>query len=210
MTENFVKILKKLKALKFLVPVLIILAILFCLTPGYERAMPVPPEQRLLTWAQPLPDSKIGNFYKLSDDIYRGDRPTPDDLKELQKRGIKTLLDLEYFYTDRYAITKSQTNFKFLHVRMNPWNIKDEDIVTALNILTDKNNYPIYVHCKHGSDRTGVVIAMYRIIVQGWSKEAAITEMKGGGYGFHLIWGNIPEYLENVDVEKIKAQKKAP
>lgn len=196
----------KLKRLyRFFLPLIILFGIIIAVTPGYERAVPIPQSERPLTWAQPLADSKVGNFYKVTDGIYRGDRPTPNDLKDLQSRGIKTLLDLEFFYTDRYAIAESKTSFKFLHVRMNPWHIEDEDIVEALNILTDKNNYPIYIHCKHGSDRTGVVIAMYRIVVQGWSKEDAIAEMKGGGYGFHLIWGNIPEYIKNVDVEKIKS-----
>lgn len=205
MTENFFKIFKRLKAHKFLLVILLILAVFFYIAPGYETSTPLPQSERPLTWAQPLTDSKIGNFYKVTDGVYRGDRPTAEDLKELQSRGIKTLLDLETFHTDRYVIAESKTNFKFLHIRMNPWDIDDDDIVTALDILTDKNNFPIYVHCKHGSDRTGVVIAMYRIVVQGWSKEDAIAEMKGGGYGFHLIWENIPEYIQKVDVEKIKS-----
>lgn len=203
--ETFYAIVKSPKFYRVFLPIVIIFAGIFYVAPGYEKATPLPQSERPLTWAQPLTESKIGNFYKVTDGIYRGDRPTAEDLKELQTRGIKTLLDLETFHTDRYVIAESKTNFKFLHVRMNPWDIDDEDIVTALDILTDKNNYPIYVHCKHGSDRTGVVIAMYRIVVQGWSKEDAIAEMKGGGYGFHLIWENIPKYLQNVDVQKIKS-----
>lgn len=203
--ETIYAIIKSSKFLRVFLPIIILFALFFYFAPGSERAVPVPQADRPLTWAQPLLDSKITNFYKVSDNIYRGDRPTPDDLKDLQNRGIKTILDLEYFYTDRYKISESKTNFKFLHVRMNPWDIDDADIVTALDILTDKNNYPIYVHCQHGSDRTGVVIAMYRIIVQGWIKDDALAEMKGGGYGFHLIWANIPEYIKNVDIAKIKS-----
>ena len=44
---------------------------------------------------------------------------------------------------------------------------------------------PFFVHCQHGSDRTGVCIAAYRIVVQGWTKQDAIREMTGGNYGFH-------------------------
>ena len=202
--ETLYAILKSPKFYRVFLPIFVLFAAIFILAPGYEKATPVPQSERPLTWAQPLPDSQIGNFYKVTNDIYRGDRPTVNDLKDLQARGIKTILDLEAFYTDRYVIAESQTHFKFLHVRMNPWNIENEDIVTALKILTDKNNYPIYVHCQHGSDRTGVVIAMYRIIIQDWTKDDAIAEMKGGGYGFHLIWKNIPEYIQKVDVVKIK------
>jgi len=188
-----------------LISLVIFLTPVIYFAPGYEVSTPVADSARPQTWAKPVKDTEIGNFYKVTNGIYRGDRPTADDLKELQKLGIKTLLDLEYFHTDRYTITESKTNFKFLHIRMNPWDIDDEDIISALDILTDKNNYPIYVHCKHGSDRTGVVIAMYRIVIQGWNKEDAIEEMKGGGYGFHLIWENIPEYIRKVDANKIKS-----
>lgn len=204
--ETLYAIIKSPKFLRVFLPIIIIFVGIFYLAPGYETSTPVPQSERPLTWAQPVTDSKIDNFYKVTDGIYRGDRPTADDLIELQNLGVKTLLDLEYFHTDRYVVAESKTNFKFLHIRMNPWDIDDEDIVTALDILTDKNNYPIYVHCKHGSDRTGVVIAMYRIVVQGWTKEEAITEMKGGGYGFHIIWENIPEYIQKVDIQKIKSQ----
>lgn len=44
------------------------------------------------------------------------------------------------------------------------------------------------VHCWHGSDRTGAVIAAYRIVQQGWSQHDAIDEMINGGYGFHPIF----------------------
>ena len=43
---------------------------------------------------------------------------------------------------------------------------------------------PVLVHCKHGADRTGCIVALYRIVFQSWSKEAAIDEMHNGGYGF--------------------------
>jgi protein tyrosine/serine phosphatase len=48
--------------------------------------------------------------------------------------------------------------------------------------------------------------AMYRIVVQGWTKDEAIKEMVDGGYGFHPVWSNIINYVKNVDVEKIKRE----
>ena len=44
------------------------------------------------------------------------------------------------------------------------------------------------MHCQQGADRTGTMMAFYRIAVQGWPKDDAIAEMKNGGYGFHSIW----------------------
>ena len=60
------------------------------------------------------------------------------------------------------------------------------------------------LHCHHGADRTGLVIAMYRIIYQGWTKDAALDELLHGGYGYHAMWKNIPSYIKHADVEKIR------
>ena len=65
---------------------------------------------------------------------------------------------------------------------------------------------PVLVHCQHGADRTGSMIAVYRVIVQGWSKDDAIREMKEGGYGFHRIWGNLPEWIENLDIDGVRRE----
>ena len=72
--------------------------------------------------------------------------------------------------------------------------------------LRDAHKGPFLIHCKHGADRTGLMSAMFRIVEQGWSKEAAIREMVNGGYGYHRVWGNIVRYIEQVDVERIRAR----
>ena len=71
-------------------------------------------------------------------------------------------------------------------------------------MLRRPENGPFLIHCQHGADRTGLMSAMYRIIEQGWTKEAAIREMIEGGYGYHPMWRNIIRYIEQVDVEKIR------
>jgi hypothetical protein len=52
--------------------------------------------------------------------------------------------------------------------------------------------------------------ALYRIAVQGWSKEAAIEEMVRGGYGFHGVWENLKEYVAELDIEDIKRRAGLP
>ena len=65
---------------------------------------------------------------------------------------------------------------------------------------------PVLVHCKHGSDRTGMMVAVYRVVVQGWEKGAAVDEMTHGGYGFHAVWENLQDYVMALDVAGIRAQ----
>jgi protein tyrosine/serine phosphatase len=81
---------------------------------------------------------------------------------------------------------------------------ENEDIVRFLQIVTDSNSTPVFVHCKHGADRTGTMCAIYRIAVQNWSKDEAIAEMIGGGFGFHKIWMNLVDDIRDLDIDEIK------
>jgi protein tyrosine/serine phosphatase len=77
-------------------------------------------------------------------------------------------------------------------------------VVTFLKIVADTNNLPVFVHCQRGADRTGMICAMYRVAVCGWTKEAAIQEMKEGGFAFNPGWENLVNYIEHADVEALK------
>jgi hypothetical protein len=97
------------------------------------------------------------------------------------------------------------TSLKGVRIRMEAWDPEFGQIVRAMRILSDPSGAPYFVHCQHGADRTGMVSAVYRMAVQGWSKDEAIAEMTDGGYGFHSIWTDIPKFLKKLDVEKVKA-----
>jgi len=62
----------------------------------------------------------------------------------------------------------------------------------------------VLVHCLHGADRTGTMCAVYRMVVEGWSKEDAIKELTEGGYGFHEVWENMKKWLDTVNVEELR------
>lgn len=87
---------------------------------------------------------------------------------------------------------------------MKPWHPEDKEAVRFLKTVTDKSKTPVFVHCQRGADRTGVMCAIYRIVVQDWSKQQAIEEMTKGGFGFHTAWVNLIEYIKDLDIEKIK------
>ena len=91
-------------------------------------------------------------------------------------------------------------------MRPNPfWDVEDAQVVRTLKLLRDADKAPFLIHCQHGADRTGLMVAMFRIVEQGWSKADAIEEMRKGGFGFHALWRNIPRYINKADVEKIRA-----
>ncbi|HCT30793.1 MAG TPA: protein tyrosine phosphatase [Bacteroidales bacterium] len=148
-----------------------------------------------------IKSANLMNLFKVSDDIYRSEQPDKDDFLELSRIGIKSVLNLRTTKTDDEAIGKLP--IKPYLVAMNAGSVSDKDIIAALKIIKSAPK-PMLIHCRHGSDRTGVVVAMYRIVFQGWSKEAALDELLHGGFGFHEYYKNIPEYIKNVNIDAIK------
>ncbi len=153
-------------------------------------------------WAVPMDKPGLPNLHKITDNLYRGAQPTEDGIKELKKMGVATVINLRSFHSDRDEI--GDTGLAYEHIHMKAWHPEDEDIVRFLQIVTDPKRQPVFFHCQHGADRTGTMCAVYRIAVQGWSKEDAIDELVNGGYNFHGIWKNLKKYIMELDIEKIK------
>jgi protein tyrosine phosphatase (PTP) superfamily phosphohydrolase (DUF442 family) len=156
------------------------------------------------TWAQPVNLAGVPNLYRVSEGLYRGDQPSPQGMQNLKKLGVKTILNLRSFHSDRDEI--SETGLAYEHIFMKPWHPEEEDAVRFLKMVTDPKRTPVLVHCQHGADRTGAMIAVYRITVQGWSKAEAIREMTEGGYGFHQTWSNLPRWIQRLNIDRIKRQ----
>ena len=158
--------------------------------------------ERPAQWAAPITMAGVGNLHKINEGLYRSAQPTKEGMKNLEKMGIKTVINLRSFHSDSDELSGTELLNDALSVKA--WHIEDEDIIRVLRIIRKKENGPFLIHCLHGADRTGVMSALYRIVVQGWTKEDALKEMVDGGYGFHPVWTNIITYVKNVDVEKIK------
>lgn len=153
-------------------------------------------------WAQPLELPGLPNLHKVCDGLYRGAQPTAEGMKELEKLGVKTVVNLRFVFSDRDEL--KGTSLGYEHVNMTTlWPVK-EDVVRFLRIVTDPNRTPVFVHCQYGADRTGTIVAVYRIAVQGWSKDEAIEEMTKGGFGHHAIYKNLVEFIRELDIDGIK------
>lgn len=155
-------------------------------------------------WAVPMPLPGAGNFYKINDHLYRSEQPSRQGMKNLEKMGIKTIINLRPFHSDKSRLKGTKLSVEDIDVKT--WHIEDEDVIKVLKFIRKKENGPFLIHCQHGADRTGLMIAMYRIVEQGWSKDEAVKEMVEGGYGFHPIWSNIIDYINNVNIEKITSE----
>lgn len=162
------------------------------------------PANRPKTWAQPVQLAGVPNLYRISDQLYRGEQPSPEGMENLKKLGVKTIINLRSFHSDRDEIAGAGLASE--HIYMKPWHPEAADVVLFLKIVTDPKRTPALVHCHYGADRTGTVIAVYRIAVQGWSKAEAIREMTQGGFGVHSTWSNLPRWIEKLNIDDIKRQ----
>jgi tyrosine-protein phosphatase SIW14 len=144
----------------------------------------------------------IRNFHKVSDGIYRSAQPNKNGMELLDITGVKTVINLRKYHSDAYEA--KNTSLTLMRLKMNAGKIGDENIIEALTLIKNSEK-PVLIHCWHGSDRTGAVVAMYRIIFEGYSKEEAIKELREERYGYHeSIYGNIIKYINNADIEKLK------
>ena len=142
------------------------------------------------------------NLHRVDQKVWRSGQPTRCDFRELERQGIGEVLCLRRWHSDK----EEAGDLKRHHVRMRAGAIRDEDIVEALRVMVSAEK-PVLVHCFHGADRTGVVVAMYRMVAQDWSRERAIAELVDEAHGHHAeVFPNIRQYLETVDVEKIRRE----
>lgn len=119
--------------------------------------------------------------YRVSAMVSRGQRPDAAKLAGLAASGHRATINLcaEVDGGDRPAIAEAGLSgvLRTRHVPvtdMEPPTIAQ--VTEILDLLSQPEAGPTYVHCEAGKARTGVVIACYRMAVMGWSAAAALTE----------------------------------
>jgi protein tyrosine/serine phosphatase len=164
--------------------------------------------QRPERWAVPITLEGVPNLHRITPMLYRSEQPTALGMKNLEKLGIRTVINLRWFNNDKKEA--KGTSLRTERVKILTWDIDDEHVVEVMRMLKQAENGPFLIHCQHGADRTGLMSAMYRILEQGWTVDEALEELTGGGYGYHSVWTNILRYVRSVDVEKLRAAISPP
>jgi protein tyrosine/serine phosphatase len=108
--------------------------------------------------------------------LYRGAVPSNVALEELHAQGIKLVVDLREKGGDTLRERQEVTalGMHYVSVPLSPWSAPTPDQVRS--VLSFFGNQPIFVHCRRGKDRTGTIIACYRIQHDGWSNTRALEE----------------------------------
>jgi protein tyrosine/serine phosphatase len=186
-------------------PLLGLLAVLSAPILAQEAAGQAPPASvtRPAHWAEPISLEGAPNLHRISPALYRSEQPTALGMKNLEKMGVRTVINLRYFNDDKDEV--EGTSLRTERTKILTWRIGDKHVIDVMNMLKKAENGPFLIHCQHGADRTGLMTAMYRILEQGWTPDDALKELTDGGFGYHSMWTNITEYVKSVDVEKLKA-----
>ncbi|MFA5794321.1 MAG: protein-tyrosine phosphatase family protein [Candidatus Brocadiia bacterium] len=181
-----------------------VLAISVFLSACNCKSAAVAPAGPAVTLAQP--DNSIPgleNFAKITDNIYRGAQPTAEGFAALKKMGVKTVINLRDRHSDAELL--KGLGLKCIDIPSMASDIQETNIYTFIKAVTNPANQPVFIHCLHGSDRTGLMLAIYRVCCQDWPREEAVKEMDI--FGRHIVYPNIPKYIRffNVDETKTKA-----
>ena len=147
------------------------------------------------------------NFHKVSDEIYRSGQPDEDEMYSMSTfECIKSVLNLREHHSDKGKIGKLK--LALYEIPLAAGRVTESDLVKILRTVKNAPK-PILIHCRHGSDRTGVAVAACRIVFENWSVEQAVAELTASKYGHHKkLFPNLPEILRKADWEKIRRELK--
>jgi tyrosine-protein phosphatase SIW14 len=130
----------------------------------------------------------VPNFHIVNDQVLRGGQPTDAGFKNLADRGVKTIVDLQEDGTrarDEKRLVKA-LGMKYVNIPMKGMATPtDKQIAHALKALNDTSDGRVFIHCKRGADRTGMVIACYRVQHDGWENQKALSEARTNGMSWY-------------------------
>ena len=152
--------------------------------------------------ARTIPEAGIIRFAEIRPGLARGGEPGPEGLRYLRSQGYRTIVS---FLTDpAESAWVVQSGMRYVHLPMRssfffadtPTN---EQVHQFLSIVGDSTQYPMFIHCHAGKDRTGAMTAIYRMEVCGWTAEEAVEEMRA--FGFSGRYGKLRNYVENYSLQ---------
>lgn len=162
-------------------------------TDNLEAAVAASPPAKQVV-GQHLKARGIPNFGEVTPTLYRGGLPSKEGFKTLARMGIAIVINTSRSKREEKLVKRLGMSYVTI-----PWHCpfpRDELFARFLKITQENRGSKIFVHCRLGDDRTGMMIAAYRMGVQHWSAEEAMQEMHEFGYGgiHHLICPGLGRY----------------
>ena len=168
--------------------------VLLCSAVGVRCAhaqAPQPPDvARHWTHAEKLRIAGIPNAGKVAEQLYRGAQPRISSLAQLKEIGITTIVDLRAEDPATRHQERKEADalgIRFVSIPVGGWsNPTNDEIAQFLSLFGGDSKERVFVHCRFGQDRSSVFVATYRMAIQKWTAEQALSEMYD--FGFHGLW----------------------
>ena len=157
------------------------------------------------------PRVSIDNFGQANENYYRGSQPDADGFAELERIGIRTVIDLQEDGKQEEPTWVRKAGMQYFNVPLStrrPATAAQTEYF--LKLVNDAQNWPVYVHCAGGRHRTGEMTAIYRISHDAWTADQAYHEMKRYGYYSLGGHGSLKDYVYQYYSDSQKAQAKPP
>ncbi len=140
---------------------------------------------------------RVKNFGRINDNYYRGGQPEGRDYADLARLGVKTVIDLQgdsEVFNHEQLVRGAGMQFTRIPMstRVEPTQAQVDEF---LKLVNDPAAQPVYVHCKGGRHRTGVMTAVYRMTKDKWSTDQAFREMKYFDFGWDFLHPEFKKYV---------------
>jgi tyrosine-protein phosphatase SIW14 len=157
----------------------------------------------------------VPNAGKVSDSLYRGAQPRDAGYQQLQRLGVSIVIDLRSTASEQAAEQRAVESLGMQHVGIPSsgfFSPSDEQVATFLKLLRDNQGKKTFVHCYFGDDRTGVMVAAYRIAEQHWTADQAYNEMRVFHFhGYLILMGRyVKSFPANFVVSPVFAPLRTP
>jgi protein-tyrosine phosphatase len=162
-------------------------------TPPQTKQETQPPAVREI--GRKLNEKGVTNFGQVTPTLYRGGLLKGEGLKALKKIGINLVVDTHANDESEERDAK-KLGIKYVAI---PWHCPwphDEVFAKFLKVVHDNKGKKIFVHCRLGDDRTGMMVAAYRMAEEGWTADEAMNEMRSFGFtrSHHLLCPSLAKY----------------
>jgi protein tyrosine/serine phosphatase len=139
----------------------------------------------------------ITRFDRVDERLYRGGQPDAAGFEQLKRLGIRTVVNLRQNASERALVEGLGMRYVDLSTSLAPFSSLDDGTVRRFfEVMNDETSGPVFLHCRRGADRTGTLVAMYRIARQGWTAKAAYDEARAVGmrWWYFPIKGQLQQF----------------